>query len=207
MTGSRKNGFTQMELLAVIGIIALLASLLLPALTGAKKKSRQVICFSQLRQLGLALHMYDDDLGTRPDSMQSLADRHYIQVPAVLLCAEDPTRNWGGLYHEESRRALAPEEPPERIRYSYINNLRWERWLLEQLRKQGSSAGVAVCQLHGAKIDQADVPSILSFEGLLLRLQEDGAVVRRRIAWRREGELLVGEPWNFFSDQPHPRRN
>lgn len=207
MPGSTKNGFTQMELLVVIAIITLLASLLLPALSGAKRKSHQVICLSHLRQLGLAVQMYEDDLGKRPGSVQALSDHRYVEVPAVLLCADDPTGNWGGIYHEESRRVVSPEDPPERVRYSYINNFHWDRWLLGQLRSQGSSAGVAVCQLHGAKTDDGTRPGILSREGLVLRLQEDGAVVRRRVVWTRHGQMLSGDPWSFFSDEPHPRPN
>jgi len=54
-------GFTLIELLIVIAVIALLASLLLPALNRSRQSARRVQCVGNLRQLGMAVHMYWDD--------------------------------------------------------------------------------------------------------------------------------------------------
>jgi prepilin-type processing-associated H-X9-DG protein/prepilin-type N-terminal cleavage/methylation domain-containing protein len=55
------NAFTLVELLIVIGVIAILAGLMLPALTQAKFSARRIVCVNNLRQLGLASQMYWDD--------------------------------------------------------------------------------------------------------------------------------------------------
>src|SRR5439155_23685272 len=93
----RGSAFTLVELLTVIAIVAVLASLLMTGIASAKRKSRAVVSTFNLRQIGLALNMYMDDFGKRPPAVDELVTAKYLTEPRNLLCPEDKTRDWGRL--------------------------------------------------------------------------------------------------------------
>ncbi len=79
-----RPAFTLIELLVVIAIISILAAMLLPALSRAKAKARQVDCINNLRQLGVATVLYVGDYKQYPGNL-STAHGFYYVWPTRLL--------------------------------------------------------------------------------------------------------------------------
>ncbi len=77
---SRKRGFTLIELLVVIAIIAILVALLLPAVQSAREAARRTECKNKLKQIGLALHNYNETHSVFPPAAVPNSDGLSWQV-------------------------------------------------------------------------------------------------------------------------------
>jgi prepilin-type N-terminal cleavage/methylation domain-containing protein len=202
-------GFTFIELLVVLGVLAMLAALILSGLAAARESARRTSCMSNLRQIGHAMRMYVDDFGDRPPRFQALWDAGLLRSRAVLICPDDQTGNWGGVLYDQERKQEEPWIPPETVRHSYMYPVVSAKVLDSLAARDGGSVGIMVCQLHGSRLESVGFPpGILDYEGTVLRLQADGAVVERQILWERSrtpsGYSIRADATRLISDRPAP---
>jgi len=98
------GGFTLIELLVVIAIIALLLGILLPTLNSARRQAKKIACFSNMRQMGVALQAYLIDSENRlPPSSCHLSDPNqywlkiltkYTGEKLLFRCPSDEAKNF-----------------------------------------------------------------------------------------------------------------
>jgi prepilin-type N-terminal cleavage/methylation domain-containing protein/prepilin-type processing-associated H-X9-DG protein len=98
-SGRARLGFTLIELLVVIAIISILAAIIFPVFAAAREKARETTCLSNLRQIGLAVEMYQDDangiMPNRKDLKSSLPGGYMPWAPAWPT--SDPRCGWAAV--------------------------------------------------------------------------------------------------------------
>lgn len=134
MKSRKKNAFTLVELLVVIGIIAILISLLLPALNRVRQSARALKCQSNLRQIGIGYAMYRNDNNNFLPPVNSFASfnaqgtsKVYGLYNAIGKYVGKP--EWAGL--EEPPLGNTEPEDPHRIK----SDAYWGKWKDEKFQK------------------------------------------------------------------------
>jgi prepilin-type N-terminal cleavage/methylation domain-containing protein len=156
--GRKENqGFTLVELLVVIAIIAILAGLLLPALSNAKASAQRIKCLSQVKQLALSSQLYRDDWkGNFPARADGISDQNgivptswpgslfqHFQSTNMLRCPSDRKNNLAG---EQINVA-------DKVSRSYIMN-GWNDFYLARMKRDYNLAALSGLSFNESSINQ-----------------------------------------------------
>jgi prepilin-type N-terminal cleavage/methylation domain-containing protein len=143
----RRGGFTLVELLVVIGIIALLIAILLPSLARARESAKNAQCLSNLRQLGMVYQFYANDnkdqipigydggspwtgyficqSGAYYPLMGCLYQGHYLDAPQAFYCPSQNDPRWQYATAENVYPPPAPGGQHTRAGYTCRPTIKW----------------------------------------------------------------------------------
>ena len=196
----RPAAFTLLELLTVIVLISLLIAISIPVFTRVKARSREKVCISNMRQLGMAFNMYMQDYdGQRPGRLFALLPI-YVSSPSLLICPSDKTGNYS--YLTWGNKSVPHHVWPFPQSYDYFEP---SDKIWNALEARGSGAGYLFDRCHGLPFGPSPQDRPVDLVGHTLRLNMDGSAVTREIHYPQASTVL--NTWyleNFNPGEPVP---
>lgn len=185
------KGVTMMELLIVLGILALLMALLTPTFFAVRERARLFKCRAHLHQISLAIEAYKrDHHGRLPVWLHELSD--YLDSPQVFLCPSDASHPTGSGVDSENR-FLPFKDPQMSCSYLYeFNPLPWPAWLKPDFQGQPPNLTWRQVKTMDVKIYGNKVPVVRClwhYNTLgghqVLNLAHDGSVYQHKagVSW------------------------
>jgi prepilin-type N-terminal cleavage/methylation domain-containing protein len=122
----KNKAFTLIELLVVIAIIAMLAAILFPVFSQAREKGRQTQCLSNIRQIGMGVHMYMSDHDDTYPMSRMPDDKHAIGGCLTTAMAGIPESGlWGTSVNW--KRTIAPYIKSKDVFICPTNTFKWDK--------------------------------------------------------------------------------
>lgn len=199
-----RRAFSIIEILIVMAIILLLATIVAVGTGGSRRSAQSTVCASQLRQAAQALELYlNDSEGRIPSTLYHdlTPVLTYAKDRRILTCPLDPYdkgANW------QSTRATG-------VRTSYLAPLTIYPEFMRQLSLADSNFALLVCLVHGRRRSyQGPTDPVNGFDGQVLQVHRDTSLHRKEVADRcfksKDGSFTKGRMyWDFFTDAPMPK--
>jgi prepilin-type N-terminal cleavage/methylation domain-containing protein len=126
-----RRGFTLVEVLVVISIMAILTGLLMPALSMAREQARQTACLNNLRQFGLAMVLFRDEISPEAQTggwapwLSTLYETNYARDEGLFICPSDNAAGrdgskpqWDAWGYDAAGGGVDPAEPRVDVAYT-----------------------------------------------------------------------------------------
>jgi prepilin-type N-terminal cleavage/methylation domain-containing protein len=203
-----KRAFTLVEILVVVAIVAVLAGLLVPTLVQAKRRAKEPVDVSNMRQLYMAFVMYEDDRGHAPTNLIGL--KPYVTDNRIFDSPEDVYRRPlpSGLWPARPFIPCTYDYSAVKLSYAYLRTFPpydesevkwraaredskvgliaspWSGSVVRRMSDRISGCGESDASILGAQMD-----------GPILRINMDGSFFRLP-SNRAKGTM--GSPFDFF---------
>ena len=188
MQSTNKRAFTLIELLVVIAIIAILAAILFPVFAQAREKARGIACISNMKQMGTALFMYNQDYDEKmPSAFINVAPINggdvnvipfdsqlmpYIKNVGVFACPSDGTPHDSGNFWDGSYKKTKPIRS-----YGYVGRI-------NDLQANGEDANTGMSSWgQGNSLAAIDAPA------------DTVSIVESWNTSGGTGDSVMGSPW------------
>ena len=158
-----RSGFTLIELLVVIAIIALLMSLLLPAVQSSREAARRAQCLNNLKQIGIALHNHHDVEGHFPP-----AHIHEPGSSTVTYSIREPSQTIADQYWFSWMARLLPYVEKS----THFEKIAWDEWAFmnpPDALPGGGFLNGSLLDLYHCPSAEEDVPLVYDIDGTIVR--------------------------------------